>query len=106
MKWLYTERKNTSASFLLGIWNKCCIRAIKGTSFPGLTIRWEKIWQNLLQKEAVAMWGEKKKKNRNRRKTEPQSYVSLVIMFWQYVVADETKSGNECEGIPSKNVLD
>lgn len=40
------------------------------------------------------------------RKTEPQSYVSLVIMFWQYVVADETKSGNECEGIPSKNVLE
>lgn len=46
------------------------------------------------------------KKITHMRKTEPQSYVSLVIMFWQYVVADETKSGNEWEGIPSKNVLD
>lgn len=46
------------------------------------------------------------KKFTHMRKTEPQSYVSLVIMFWQYVVADETKSGNEWEGIPSKNVLD
>lgn len=79
-------------------------KGYKGTSFPGLTIRWEKIWQNLLQKEAVAMGGEKK--ITHMRKTEPQSYVSLVIMFWQYVVADETKSGNEWEGIPSKNVLD
>lgn len=104
MKWMYTERKNTNASFLLGIWNKWCIRAMvrSVTSFPGLTIRWEKIWQNLLQKEAVATGGE----ITHMRKTEPQSYVSLVIMFWQYVVADETKSGNECEGIPSKNVLD
>lgn len=49
---------------------------------------------------------EKKKKITHMRKTEPQSYVSLVIMFWQYVVPDETKSGNEYEGIPSKNVLD
>lgn len=78
-------------------------KGYKGTSFPGLMIRWEKIWQNLLQKEAVAMGGGG---ITHMRKTEPQSYVSLVIMFWQYVVADETKSGNEYEGIPSKNVLD
>lgn len=38
-------------------------KGYKGTSFPGLTIRWEKIWQNLLQKEAVAM-GEKKRKKK------------------------------------------
>lgn len=69
-------------------------------------IRWEKIRQNLFQKEAVGMGEKKKKKITHMRKTEPQSYVSLVIMFWQYVVADETKSGNECEGIPSKNVLE
>lgn len=77
MKWLYTERKNTSASFLLGIWNKCCIRAIKGTSFPGLTIRWEKIWQNLLQKEAVAMWGEKKKKKQKQEKNRTTKLCEL-----------------------------
>lgn len=84
MKWLYTERKNTSALFLLGIWNKCCIRAIK----VHLSLDWRldgRKYGKIYYKRKPWQWGGEDyphEKNRTTKLCELSYNVLAICCGW------------------------